>query len=1111
MGFLIPTTSVTVDNPRTDEFSLSNSTFGEPIPIPFGTVRVPGNIIWAAPIREEKVTETKKSGGKGGGGKVKTTTTTYYYYASFGIAFGEGVVNRVRRIWADSKLIYDITGAGTTTSVVDLTFRFYPGTETQEPDALIENDVGSDLAPAHRGLCYIVFDELSLANFGNRIPNIEAELETDISSELVIGDIDLSPTDISYTQDLIVSSASQDYARGFIYVADEQTGTGEILVFSTSTNSLVSVLPAPETESLLGVIPSNGDLVASDGASTLRILNSFNGAVKSSGGISVPIDRLPLNRPSTLAVSGLGRDALFSIQDGANNIVGYDLEDFSVIGTWEAQISGTLSVPVNGSRNQGDLYYAEVSTTSINFYRLQLTTSDVQQTLIGAVQASDLREATSLTERLMTWEFDPILNCAFFNIGSDVGNTAARFDFDLQGINWAVSTPSLINGDFSGIGMNRTRGGRYVYPTSEDTFLAFNASNGERSTFKFTGSDEAGVFFYDDSQRRYFGFDDVFRLLKTGVLEASAPTGGVPVSFILDKICTKAGLELVADFNTSDLSSATVEGYIIREQAPAAEAITPLSRLLQFDVVSSDYKIHFRLRSDDTIQATLTDDDLIRLRQGQNEPYIETRIQESEIPAVYETTYLDKDNAYQQNTQRAQRVRAPITTVQSDNAETLEIDAVLSADTAKQASEILLYNSWTERLSFALRTSWEFLYLDPSDSIQLDFQNVEVQARLTNADIGADLSFESTTVSETQGVYISNAEGETGDNNIQVSIPSVSPSELFLLDIPLLRDIDDTGGSTSRLYLAASNYGQMSWPGCLVLNSADNAAFDEISQHQQEAAWGVTATVISDPTFENAIDETDSFDLTVVSGLDDFSSVTNSEIYQGANTLAVIKANGNIEILQFKTVTIVSGQRITLSGLLRGRRGTDVFSTGHAIGETCILLETASVESTQLSIGNIGSSLFYKAPTNGTILEDAESQQFASNGNDLKPYAPVKVEASIDMSDDITITWIRRTRIGGELKNSDGVTPIDVPLSETQELYDLEFLDGVGGAVLSNITELDLTSETATISLINLNNELTSDITGAGDDITVRVYQKSGNTQIGRGFAREVTITIAAA
>jgi hypothetical protein len=82
----------------------------------------------------------------------------------------------VLRLWADGKLIYDKTGLEPDVARPGLRFRFHPGSETQLPDPLIEAHVGEGRAPAHRGLCHLVFEDLPLADFGNRIPNITAEI-----------------------------------------------------------------------------------------------------------------------------------------------------------------------------------------------------------------------------------------------------------------------------------------------------------------------------------------------------------------------------------------------------------------------------------------------------------------------------------------------------------------------------------------------------------------------------------------------------------------------------------------------------------------------------------------------------------------------------------------------------------------------------------------------------------------------------------------------------------------------------------------------------------------------------------------------------------------------
>ena len=53
----------------------------------------------------------------------------------------------------------------------------YPGDFAQLPDPDIQSSEGADVTPAFRGLCYAKWLDFPLANFGNRIPNLRAEIQ----------------------------------------------------------------------------------------------------------------------------------------------------------------------------------------------------------------------------------------------------------------------------------------------------------------------------------------------------------------------------------------------------------------------------------------------------------------------------------------------------------------------------------------------------------------------------------------------------------------------------------------------------------------------------------------------------------------------------------------------------------------------------------------------------------------------------------------------------------------------------------------------------------------------------------------------------------------------
>ncbi len=126
-------------------------------------MRIGGNIIWATDFREEMRTTTQ-GGGKGSGPKVKATE--YIYYASFAVALCGGEITGIGRVWADGKPM-DMTG---------VTWRWYPGDDVQAPDPFISAKMGAANTPAYRGTAYVVFEELNLSAFGNRLPQISFEV-----------------------------------------------------------------------------------------------------------------------------------------------------------------------------------------------------------------------------------------------------------------------------------------------------------------------------------------------------------------------------------------------------------------------------------------------------------------------------------------------------------------------------------------------------------------------------------------------------------------------------------------------------------------------------------------------------------------------------------------------------------------------------------------------------------------------------------------------------------------------------------------------------------------------------------------------------------------------
>lgn len=163
------------EGPRLSDLRLQTSRYGDQIPRMFGTIRVAGSVIWSTDLKESRHRE--------GGGKGQPSVTTYSYSASFAVALSARRVIAVRRIWADGNLLRGAAGDFKTSIGA---FRLHDGSEDQEADPLIAAAKGGGVTPAHRGIAYAVFEDLQLADYGNRIPSLTFELVADT------GDVSLS-------------------------------------------------------------------------------------------------------------------------------------------------------------------------------------------------------------------------------------------------------------------------------------------------------------------------------------------------------------------------------------------------------------------------------------------------------------------------------------------------------------------------------------------------------------------------------------------------------------------------------------------------------------------------------------------------------------------------------------------------------------------------------------------------------------------------------------------------------------------------------------------------------------------------------------------------------
>lgn len=550
---------------------------------------------------------------------------------------------------------------------------------------------------------------------------------------------------------------------------------------------------------------------------------------------------------------------------------------------------------------------------------------------------------------------------------------------------------------------------------------------------------------------------------------------GKPLQEIIDDLADRADI-VASDVDTSGLTD-TVRGCAVARPMPLRQALEPLRKAFPLDTIESGYQIRFKPRGGSAV-VTVTDADLAAREPGQDQPAVLTtsREQETELPRRVRVRHRSVERDYEFGSEYAGRLATD-----SEHVEQIDLPLVLTAQEAAEVADILLRERWATRDPMEGATHWGRLALEAGDVITLDTSVIAGTARVTRVDDGQPGLRQLQLVPDSPGLYSSDAIGTATAVPSQGPAPA-GPTALALLDLPALRDADNGAG----FYVAMGGYLD-GWRGAQLLMSPNDSTYAAVTAATDDAIMGRTNGVLADGPV-GIWDRGNTVNVSLVGG-GTLSSVTEREVLDGANTFAIASGSG-WEIVQAADITLESDGSYTLSTLLRGRRGTEWATSGHADGDRVVALTSDTLSRVPRTVDSIDSERFYKAVSIGTSAARVDPTAFTYAGVNLTPYSPVHPRGSRNSSGDLTISWVRRTRIGGAWRDRVGV-----PVSEDSESYEVDVMDG--STVVRTLTS-------ASPSVTYSASDQTTDFGSTQSAVTVRIYQMSA--AVGRGYPLEVTV-----
>lgn len=946
-----------IEGPRLTDLKLQGSQYGTMIPIPYAAVRISGQVIWQTDLHEHEET----SGGKGG-----PEVTNYTYTASFAILLCEGPIAALSRIWADSRLVHD---AASYENQATLKFKLYYGTEDQMPDPTMEAEEGAGNVPAHRGYAYIVFDEIDLGEFGNRIPSFTFEVFTAVDQTVGLHEVRRATGSVEWG----------NYEGG--------DGTPWIVSWPAPTEKIV----IKNMEGLPGHDYNNPDL-------------TYSGSTNDPG---------PNEHNVEIWAGGISPLAVYW-SAGYATIAGV-VHPLFVNPTFEVNLAG---------------FNPPIAATTVYSADGMIINTDREVAALAGIDDGLFIAGLSLSPNT---EVALIFTAATY--GGNITEWHRMIDGEVEAsgpVTPALPFASLgyAPWDASGSGIVNTleNNGEYVWVLDADNDERVSVYRVDPDTGIFALDPDAGTLDLDDGAG---GTKPSIRAIKDGFIGVImsdqlavvsrmplSVAEGVSLSSVVSDLCGRAGLPSTR-YDVTQLDEDYVHGYVIAQQSQVRPLIGHLQAAYFFDAVESEDRVRFVKRTNNPI-VTIPDDDLAAAGWGERMPaeINYTRQQESELPRVVTVNFVNSDEDYQQGSQPAKR-----DTVTTEQETTVALAIAMKPLVARTIAYRTLWLAWVERDRFIITLPRKYAHYEPTDVVAAGDWTMRLTRKREIP--GGAIQFDAVATAAT--VYVPAGVGVPGLGYVPGRPPIKQLTDFMIIDTPLVDDDDFPVG----VYIAAAGQRSTQWSGAAIFQSKDGGTtYSQIGSVNIPAVMGTTASVLADFAGSNQWDDGNSLTVTLTVGSSGtLESSTTELVLGGANMLLV----GN-EYIQFQTATLTGTRTYALSRFLRGRRGTEWAMSGHAVGERVVLMSSAT--DLQLSAADIGLQYLYKAVTSGETIDAAPPIGLTFHAIRLRPYSPASVGGGSDASGNVTVNWLRRTRVGGAWTNF-----ADVPLSENTEQYVVQVWD----------------------------------------------------------------------
>ena len=462
-----------------------------------------------------------------------------------------------------------------------------------------------------------------------------------------------------------------------------------------------------------------------------------------------------------------------------------------------------------------------------------------------------------------------------------------------------------------------------------------------------------------------------------------------------------------------------VRGYHLADIGDARAALQPLMLRYGFDAVEREGTLTFMMR--DGRKAIALDPDAL-VDHSEIEGRLElVRGSDVDLAGRVRASFVEADADFDVVVEE---------TVLPDEAShavsATDMPLVMTRTEARQTLERWLSEARVSReaLRFALPPSR--LDVRAGDVVQLPGGQGDTQFRVDRIEHGTSQIVEAVRIEPNVYEPAPLGDAPVSMRPFQPAVP-VLP---YFLDLPLMTGNEDA--IAPHIAVTAEP-----WPGSVAVYDAPIDADYGLNTY---AAGRSTVGVTETPLFAASsalLDRGAPLRVRLANGA--FESIARETLLAGGNLLAIGDgSSSNWELLQFQSAELVAPDTYEISLRLRGLYGTDAaMPDAWPIGSVIVAMNGVPNQ-IGMPAGQLGAERHYRIGPAARAYDDPsyEVRVERFNGAGLRPYAPVHLNAE-RKGGDLEITWIRRTRVGGD-EWSYG----EPPLMEDTQSYEVSIVVG---------------------------------------------------------------------